>query len=195
MNPINQLYQKIQQEEKNALHDRVVEAYRLSPRLAELDRMRAALVRKAAGREIEPYACAVQLRSLSAEEASILKSLGLPPDFLKLHYRCEKCSDTGFTDRAMCDCMKRLINKIASDELNRDANMPNADFAHFDTELYRGVNINGIEAHKLMSNVLSFCKGYAENFSSSSPSLLMIGDPGLGKTHLSVSIAKEVINR
>ncbi len=123
-----------------------------------------------------------------------LKKAGYPEDYLEVRYRCAKCEDTGFTDRAMCDCLKRLINKIASDELNRDANMPNADFAHFDVEMYRNVNINGIDAYKVMGNVYSFCVDYAKHFSMSSPSLLMIGNPGLGKTHLSVSIAKEVIN-
>ncbi|MBQ5316771.1 MAG: ATP-binding protein [Oscillospiraceae bacterium] len=126
--------------------------------------------------------------------ADTLTAAGYPEDHLEIHYRCQICEDTGFTDRAMCDCLKRLINKIASDELNRDANMPNADFAHFDLNMYRDVNINGIDAYKLMSNVAAFCRDYAKNFSMSSQSLLMIGNPGLGKTHLSVSIAKEVIN-
>ena len=127
--------------------------------------------------------------------AELLKANGYPEDYLEVHYRCNECNDTGFTDRGMCDCMKRLISRIASEELNRSANLPDADFAHFSLDYYRGIVIDGIDCYSLMQKNLNFCTEYARTFSEGSDSLLMLGKTGVGKTHLSMSIAKEVINK
>lgn len=127
--------------------------------------------------------------------ADLLRANGYPEDYLQVHYRCDECSDTGFTDRGMCECMRRLISRIASEELNRSANLPEADFAHFSLEYYRGVNIDGIDCYSLMSKNLSFCLEYARLFSERSESLLLLGKTGVGKTHLSMAVAKEVIEK
>jgi len=123
----------------------------------------------------------------------ILRANGYPEDYLEVHYRCSACNDTGYTDMGMCDCMKRLISKISADELNRSANMPDADFAHFNLDYYRGITLDGVDCYKKMSDNLDFCIKYANNFSKSSKSILMLGKTGVGKTHLSMAIAKEVI--
>ena len=46
-----------------------------------------------------------------------------------------------------------------------------------------------------MEEIYSFCKAYACQFEPNSPSILMMGPTGLGKTHLSLSIAAEVIGK
>ena len=134
-------------------------------------------------------------RESSAMIAKILTEAGYPDDYDKVKYRCPKCEDTGYTLYGMCDCMKRLIRQVAAEELNADANMPNADFGHFDLEMYRGVTVNKMDAYKVMKKVYEDCVDYAENFTPESESLLFIGSPGLGKTHLSLSIARRVIER
>jgi len=45
-----------------------------------------------------------------------------------------------------------------------------------------------------MEKLLLSCRRYAANFTLQSPNLLFIGPPGLGKTHLSLAIAREVVN-
>ena len=50
----------------------------------------------------------------------------------------------------------------------------------------------GISARENMDWVYKTCKAYAENFGPESGSLLLSGAPGLGKTHLSAAIAREV---
>lgn len=121
----------------------------------------------------------------------VLRSNGYPEDYLDVHYRCSVCSDTGFVSDSLCSCMERLINNLSAEELNRSANMPQADFAHFDLNYYRGVTDDGIDCYEKMSQNLNFCLSYAHSFSTSSKSLLMLGKTGVGKTHLSMSIAKE----
>ena len=46
-----------------------------------------------------------------------------------------------------------------------------------------------------MAGNYRYCKNYADNFSLKSPSLILYGATGLGKTHLSLAIAGEVIGK
>ena len=46
-----------------------------------------------------------------------------------------------------------------------------------------------------MEDIFRFGTGYAQRFSLHSPSILMTGATGLGKTHLSLAIAREVIEK
>ena len=46
-----------------------------------------------------------------------------------------------------------------------------------------------------MEQILRYCKAYAAQFSMESPNLLMQGGTGLGKTHLSLAIAHEAIEK
>ena len=50
----------------------------------------------------------------------------------------------------------------------------------------------GISPRKNMARILEICRNYAETFSQDSGSLLLTGDPGLGKTFLSAAIARVV---
>ena len=46
-----------------------------------------------------------------------------------------------------------------------------------------------------MEKILFNCMDYAKNFSFSSPNIIMMGSTGLGKTHLSLAIARAVIDK
>jgi DNA replication protein DnaC len=46
-----------------------------------------------------------------------------------------------------------------------------------------------------MTKIYDYCKRYAERFSLLSQSVFMLGDTGLGKTHLSLAIAGKVIEK
>lgn len=187
---------------ENDAADRQREIYKKIPEIEEIRRMLAKtateLSRLIIGRKGNFEENFERLRKNNLDGAhmiaELLKANGYPEDYLEVHYRCNECHDTGFTDSGMCDCMKRLINKIASEELNRSANLPNADFSHFNLDYYRGIVIDGIDCYSLMSKNLSFCIEYARHFKEGADSLLLIGKTGVGKTHLSMAIAKEVIN-
>ena len=64
------------------------------------------------------------------------------------------------------------------------------DFHNFD-RLTREFGL-GISPRKNMARILEICRSYAETFSQDSGSLLLTGDPGLGKTFLSAAIARVV---
>ena len=193
--------EKRRQFAENEAAVRQKEIYEKFPQIEEIRRMltqtASELSRMIIRRSPEYREAFAKIRQRNTESrqmiTSILKSAGYPEDYLDVHYRCAECSDTGFTADGMCGCMKRLISKIASEELNRSANMPMADFAHFSLDYYRGCTEGNINCYDKMSNILDFCIKYCDSFSHSSKSLLMIGRTGVGKTHLSMSVAKEVI--
>lgn len=127
---------------------------------------------------------------------TLLKNGGYPADFLEPKYVCEKCRDKGYYDGQRCSCFEKLMTRFAVEKLNSEANMPDCDFEHFSLSYYKGITTEaGVDCYKRMSDNLNSCKHYAERFSLHSQSLFLFGKTGIGKTHISLSIAKEVIKR
>jgi DNA replication protein DnaC len=125
----------------------------------------------------------------------ILWEMGLPKDYLRVKYSCPNCSDTGFVDGVRCECFIRLIGKYTADELNRSANLPDCDFSHFSTKYYKGKTEKGIDIAAVMENNYKAAVKYADDFGLNSDSLLIYGKTGLGKTHISLAIAKRIIEK
>lgn len=125
----------------------------------------------------------------------ILSSHGYPEDYLEIRYLCPICGDTGFDSSGKrCSCFVQIASQLAVEDLNKSANMPDCDFDHFNLDYYsKAADSNGVVPYDNMREVLRFCMRYAAEFSDHSRSLLLMGNPGLGKTHLSISIAKEVL--
>lgn len=127
---------------------------------------------------------------------SLLTRNGYPADYLEPKYTCGKCRDKGFFDGQRCSCFEKLLTRFAVEKLNSEANMPDCDFEHFSLSYYKGKTTDsGIDCYKRMSDNLNSCKQYANTFSLNSQSLFLFGKTGIGKTHISLSIAKEVIKR
>ncbi len=132
-----------------------------------------------------------------AKKAAILKSMGLPDDYLKISYNCPVCEDKGFTDGKICDCHKQLLEQLAFKELSSKAPLSKCTFETFNLKYYSD-SIDrkfGIAPRVKMGEIFEYCKDYADNFSKSSESLFMHGSTGLGKTHLSLAVAGVVINK
>ncbi|MDE7303841.1 MAG: ATP-binding protein [Oscillospiraceae bacterium] len=127
---------------------------------------------------------------------TLLKNGGYPADFLEPKYICEKCRDKGFYDGQRCSCFEKLLTRFAVEKLNSEANMPDCDFEHFSLSYYKGITTEaGVDCYKKMSDNLNFCRQYAERFSTDSQSLFLLGKTGVGKTHISLSIAREVVKK
>lgn len=127
--------------------------------------------------------------------AELLSAHGYPVDYLNEIHTCEKCSDKGYINGKRCDCLIHLLNKYSIEKLNENANMPQCDFEHFSLEYYRDRVFNGVNCLNIMESNLNTCIDYAENFSERSGSLLLYGKTGVGKTHLSLSIARRVAQK
>lgn len=134
---------------------------------------------------------------LEQKQKALLAELGEPADALKVHYHCEKCEDTGVYNHHYCDCFLELVKKLSYDELNASAPAKNCSFGSFTLERYKGMTDpeTGEDVFDHMSQIRQFCMDWAADFGKGSPSLLLYGKTGLGKTHLSLAMANAVIEK
>lgn len=135
--------------------------------------------------------------ALRTEQEQILNSLGKPENWLDPIYSCPVCKDTGITDDRRCDCVRKLIAEINTRTLNARSPMKLHTFEEFDLSFYDDKNDPkfGESPRSRMTQIYNKLRGYAANFSPASKSLLLWGQPGLGKTHLALSVASVVLSR
>lgn len=136
-------------------------------------------------------------RNLEAQAMirQLLKSHGYPEDYLEIKYFCSDCKDTGVFNGKTCHCLKDLLIKFATEKLNDSSPLELSDFSSFSIDYYPNKKDEtlSIVPREHMKNILNYCEKYANTFSTNSPGLLLLGPTGLGKTHLSLAIAKTVI--
>lgn len=132
-----------------------------------------------------------------AKRKELLKSAGFPEDYLDVKYTCEICKDTGYNKEFYCQCYRKLIRDVAREALGANSPLKKCTFDSFRADRYPDVTdtVIGINQREHMKNNYEYCKDYAENFTPDSQGLFMYGKTGLGKTHLSLAIANEVIDR
>lgn len=127
----------------------------------------------------------------------LLRNLSLPENYLEPPYDCLICEDTGFVDGKQCECLKQMLKKLSYQQLNSISNLRLSDFHNFDLSYYPSTPDakTGIVPQVKMGEIYEYCIKYADSFSKSSRNIIMTGATGLGKTHLSLAIAKIVINQ
>ena len=132
---------------------------------------------------------------LLREREEILRSANLPADYLLPQFTCKKCQDTGTFEGGRCQCFKDLILQVQNQRMSKTSPIGQCSFDNFDLSYYPDTPIQGYSCttRQLMQNNLTYCKQYAAQFTTQNPSILMIGATGLGKTHLSLAIAGQVI--
>ena len=127
---------------------------------------------------------------LLKRQKELLLSNGYPENYLDVIYRCPLCCDEGNINGKMCGCMRAELVKAGYESAGIAGLCGKMSFDTFDLSYYSG------EDRANMELVFEKAKEYAESFSGiGSGSLLFFGGTGLGKTHLSVSIVKRVIER
>lgn len=145
-------------------------------------------------------------KQLREERKNLLKALKLPEDYLDVKYTCEKCQDTGVIEdydnerrishgTKLCSCHNELLKRYASEKMSTMTPLELSSFEDFDINYYPNTTISGENPRDEMLSVYNNCKRYAEKFDTDSPSLYFYGRTGLGKTHLSLAIANEVMKK
>lgn len=126
----------------------------------------------------------------------LLTQNGYPEDYLVMKYFCPKCEDKGFIGGEQCSCLKNLVSSMTAKEMNKNSQVSLCSFDTFDINLYSGNTPYETEQYRgIMRRILSFCKSYAEGFYEGSDNIIFFGRTGVGKTHLSLAIANEVIKK
>lgn len=195
-----------QREINRAEHQRRLNTvYRRIPEVEEIDtelrRHMAELVRLTVSRrpDIRERIAELKDANLSAQQrkAELMTAAGFDEHYLDEICSCPKCSDTGIYEGRVCSCLDRLYNAELTKELGTLMHRGDECFERFDLRLYsdRFDPDTGVAPRELMATVFDICKRFAENFSASSPNLLMQGGTGLGKTYLSACIARVVAGK
>ncbi len=127
---------------------------------------------------------------LRAKLGRLLEKNGYPADYMDLKYTCGKCSDTGYVGIEMCSCMKEALARAEFESSGLARLAKTQSFESFDLSFYTGRDL------ELMKINLEQLRSFADSFSeSTTDSFILLGATGLGKTHLSTSVAARVIER
>ena len=134
---------------------------------------------------------------LQGEKERLLVAAGYAPDALAHHYQCPTCKDTGYVGNRMCTCQRELLKDLQREAIRRLAPLDSCTFDSFDTNYYpETAEDNGISPRAKAEKIAEACHRYAQRVSLREPAnLMLMGQTGLGKTHLSLAIANVAIGR
>lgn len=128
---------------------------------------------------------------LVAKRRALLVKLGYPEDYTDVHYTCPTCSDTGFVGTKMCTCLKQLLIMKNIKSSGMGNLIDKQSFDNFSLDVYG----TDPQIKERMERNLKIAKAFATNFARHHDNLLLIGNTGTGKTHVSTAIAKAVISQ
>ena len=126
---------------------------------------------------------------INAQKQELLSKYNISLSSLKPSYCCENCNDTGYVNGELCACAKKTAKEYYFNDLCEKMPLEKSTFGSFDLSLYPD------DAQNNMQEIFNFSKDYADNFTNASKNLLFLGRTGLGKTHLSLSIANIAIDK
>ncbi len=195
---VKESYENKRAEAAAAADSRRREAEEAIPRLAEIHRELSATASRVMGAALSGDSrweeAFRQIRdrnlALQKERAELLTENGYPADYTSVRYSCDICQDTGWVGSRMCVCMRRAISLLEYEKSGLSALMKTQSFDSFDLSYYQGMD------RVSMARNAELLRRFAEDFSQdTADSWLLLGGTGLGKTHLSTSVAKVVIDK
>ncbi len=156
-------------------------------------RMRASLL----GDEETVAVLSEKQKDISRRLEEALKQYGYSLSDLEVKHACEKCGDTGtLADGRDCSCKKAIIRDHLIRKLNESSPLALCSFDTFDLSLY-GTEpdpATKVAPRTVMKSNLEKCRKFVRDFPACD-NLLMTGGSGLGKTHLALSIASELLKK
>lgn len=128
--------------------------------------------------------------ALNAKKGQLLVAAGYPADYTEIKYECDKCGDTGVVDYRMCACLKEKLIMAGLESSGMQELIRSQTFENFDLSYYSG------EALARMKTILDIAKQYAQGFEAGkSGNIIMMGNTGLGKTHISSAMGGVIIKK
>lgn len=176
---------------------RTTEVHAFVPEIFEIDKKLSATsmsIMSAAmeGGDTEDKITAIKAENmkLREERSRLLCEHGYPADYTDIKFECKLCNDTGFVGINMCQCLKKLVSLGAFQDSGIGELVKKQSFETFSFDFYSDDALRFAKAN------FDTLKAFAEGFEKGeSRNYIMMGNTGLGKTHLSTSVAKVVIEK
>ncbi len=131
-------------------------------------------------------------KELLEKRSKIMEIAGFAPNYTEVKYECPICGDTGVVEHSMCKCMRKKLVEAGFETSGMGNLIKMQSFENFSLDYYK----SSPESYKRMSAIYDTLKKYAESFDPAvSGNIAMFGGTGLGKTHLSSSVAAKVIEK
>ena len=174
------------------------------PRVREIERLMAESSAKVVAAilhkgNIEQQVEQIKTENLALQDelAALLQKHGATALNFEPQYTCHLCEDTGFANGKPCACLDQLMREYACMELSELSAMRPTSFEDLSLNYYstRADSRTGIAPRAKMRQVIEYCRAYARNFDGRDDNLLLSGPTGVGKTHLSLAIAGEVLSK
>jgi len=196
-------YEDIREKNKKELDKRKQELYAKLPRLKEIDdemvnlgiRITKAVLMDKENREKLLEDLHKKQTDLKIEKAEILTANKYPKDYLQMKYSCKKCKDTGYVGSERCNCLMQKLIAHQYKQFKLSHRIVKENFENFNINYYSNEPIDGGRSpRENMQHIFMECIKYTKDFEQHNKNLLFIGRPGLGKTFLCNSIAKDLLD-
>ena len=194
---VNEDYERKRKKNEDSRLRRLAEIYSAFPEIKDIDVQLAETGRSLIsavsshisdiGRFIEELKA--KNLNLQKERADILFENGYSPDYTDLRYDCPKCHDTGYDGIYMCECMKKALIEKGFESSGIANLLKEQSFETFSLDYYTKAELS------YMRDNYNDLRLFANNFENDKRNFLLIGATGLGKTHLSTSVAKVVVEK
>lgn len=192
---------KADREAENLEHLEI--AYAQVPRIRQIDRQLRITMATAAqrifssGENIEEAMEQVRRSNLALQqERACLAAVNFEEGFLDDSPICPLCGGEGYVGSRMCECLQELCRQEQKKEISALTN-GKENFSQFKLSYYSDQIDSkiGVSPRAMMERTLQKCQAYASGFGTNSGNLLLNGGTGLGKTFLSVCIARAVAEK
>lgn len=193
-NKVKEIIDQRRTEARAKSEQRSLEVRMKSPQIAQIDEeleKTGPMIFKYAvsGQDITPLK--ERNQALIKERRRLIAMLGLPEDYTDVKYSCSICNDTGFLENTKaCNCFRSLLYKENIKSSGMGRLIEEQSFENFDLSVYS----HDQTVSAKMQNVVMAAKAFATEFGKKrGRNLLLMGNTGTGKTHVSTSIAKRLI--
>lgn len=113
-------------------------------------------------------------------------------------FHCPHCQDRGKTEQGrLCSCVREIVRALRRREVSTYSPLALSSFKTFSLERYPSDYSSelGCTIQEHMTQLYEYTKHWATQFSRENPSLYLCGNAGLGKTHLALAMAQEVLDQ
>lgn len=203
-NEIMRVYGERQLKSYRSLKERQESAYEKLPELRELDRavgeesVRAAEAMLNGDRSLKEQ-LPERIRAIGRRRAELLSEHGLPEDYLELRHQCEDCRDTGFVDGHKCHCFRAMQLSLLYRQSNVTDIVKRENFQSFNASIFDNreplPQAKGQTNREYMESVGRYLFGWCRDFSKQGGNIILMGNPGTGKTFLINCVTKELLDR